>query len=295
MAGQMVSFPSNGGTAEGYLATPASGKGPGVIVIQEWWGLNDNIKGIADRFAAEGYLALAPDLYHGKVTAEPDEAGKIDDGTEDGRGGEGHVGAVRLPEEHAACTGKVGSVGFCLGGGLSLYRLDAEARRRDRDLLRRAAGRAARPHEAAGPGARALRRERRLGEPGRRGRAREAAQDRRQAGRSSTCTRARSTASSTTRARRSTSRGVEADVGAHAGVLQDSIWHERSPSSGGAAMVRRSAPTRSRLDLDVVHRYLSPVVVLGAGIRVEVVERGVENSLNFGVYNARRRRSVARA
>ena len=77
MAGEMVSFPSNGGTAEGYLAKPAAGKAPGVIVIQEWWGLNDNIKGIADRLAAAGYLALAPDLYDGKLTAEPDEAMKL--------------------------------------------------------------------------------------------------------------------------------------------------------------------------------------------------------------------------
>ena len=78
--GEPVTFKSNGGTASGYLAKPASGTGPGsgkgVIVIQEYWGLNDNIKGIADRFANEGFVALAPDLYHGKVAAEPDEAGK---------------------------------------------------------------------------------------------------------------------------------------------------------------------------------------------------------------------------
>src|SRR6185503_2768462 len=75
--GEMVSFPANGGTASGYLARPASGSGKGVIVIQEWWGVNDNIKGIADRFAKEGFVALAPDMYHGTVTAEPDEAGKL--------------------------------------------------------------------------------------------------------------------------------------------------------------------------------------------------------------------------
>ena len=75
--GELVTFASNGGTASGYLAKPASGTGKGIIVIQEWWGLNDNIKGIADRFAAEGFVALAPDMYHGTVTAEPDEAGKL--------------------------------------------------------------------------------------------------------------------------------------------------------------------------------------------------------------------------
>src|SRR5881392_2019767 len=77
MAGQMVEFSSNGGTANGYLATPASGKGPGVVVIQEWWGLVPHIKDVCDRYAAEGFFALAPDLYHGETTTEPDEAGKL--------------------------------------------------------------------------------------------------------------------------------------------------------------------------------------------------------------------------
>jgi carboxymethylenebutenolidase len=92
-----------------------------VIVIQEWWGLNDNIKGIADRFAAAGYVALAPDLYHGQVTAEPDEAMKMmmamkmDEAAKDMAGAYDHLKASD------ACTGKIGSVGFCLGGGLSLY------------------------------------------------------------------------------------------------------------------------------------------------------------------------------
>lgn len=79
MAGQNVDFRSNGGTTPGYLARPSSGRGPGVIVIQEWWGLNDQIKGMADRFAQEGFTALAPDFYHGKGVqiGEPDEAGKL--------------------------------------------------------------------------------------------------------------------------------------------------------------------------------------------------------------------------
>src|ERR1041384_2667791 len=77
MAGQMVEFPSNGGTTNGYLATPAEGKGPGVIVIQEWWGLVPHIKDLCDRFADEGFVALAPDLYHGETTTSPDEAGKL--------------------------------------------------------------------------------------------------------------------------------------------------------------------------------------------------------------------------
>ncbi len=74
--GEMIEFPSNGSTTPGYLALPEGGTGPGVVVIQEWWGLVDHIKDVCDRFAAEGFVALAPDLYHGATTTEPDEAGK---------------------------------------------------------------------------------------------------------------------------------------------------------------------------------------------------------------------------
>lgn len=122
MAGQMVEFSSNGGSASGYLATPAAGRGPGVIVIQEWWGLVPHIKDVCDRFAAEGYTALAPDLYHGESTRSPDEAGKlmmalrIDEAEKDLRG------AIRYLLNHAATSSSnVGTVGFCMGGALSLY------------------------------------------------------------------------------------------------------------------------------------------------------------------------------
>jgi carboxymethylenebutenolidase len=74
--GEMIRFPMNGRDASGYLAVPQVGSGPGVVVIQEWWGLNDHIKDVADRFAAQGFVALAPDLYDGRVVAEPDEAAK---------------------------------------------------------------------------------------------------------------------------------------------------------------------------------------------------------------------------
>ena len=77
MAGRNVEFASNGGRASGYLSAPASGTGPGVLVIQEWWGLNSHVRSLADRFAGEGFVALAPDLYHGRETREPDEAGKL--------------------------------------------------------------------------------------------------------------------------------------------------------------------------------------------------------------------------
>ncbi|HET6889674.1 MAG TPA: alpha/beta fold hydrolase [Pyrinomonadaceae bacterium] len=122
MSGQNVEFSSNGGTTTGYLAIPEKGKGPGVVVIQEWWGLVDHIKDICDRLAADGYVALAPDLYHGKTTKSPDEAGKlmmalqIDQTEKDVRG------AVDYLLNHDATTGnKVGIVGFCMGGALALY------------------------------------------------------------------------------------------------------------------------------------------------------------------------------
>src|SRR5581483_12203407 len=75
--GERVAFTSNGRDAQGYLARPASGGGPGVVVIQELGGLVPHIESVADRFAAEGFVALAPDLYHGKTTRSPDEAGKM--------------------------------------------------------------------------------------------------------------------------------------------------------------------------------------------------------------------------
>jgi len=74
--GTMVGFRADGGTTDGYLSEPAPGS-KGVIVIQEWWGLNDHVKDVADRFAQAGFTALAPDLYHGTVAKSPDEAGKL--------------------------------------------------------------------------------------------------------------------------------------------------------------------------------------------------------------------------
>ena len=122
MSGRMVEFSSNGTTTPGYLSIPKKGTGPGVIVIQEWWGLVDHIKDVCDRFAAEGYVALAPDLYHGNKTKSPDEAGKmmmalrIDEAERD------LSGAIQYLLAQPETTGtKVGTVGFCMGGMLSLY------------------------------------------------------------------------------------------------------------------------------------------------------------------------------
>lgn len=114
--GEMIEFKSNGGTCTGYLA---GNSGPGVIVIQEWWGLVPHITDIADRFAAEGFTALAPDLYHGEVTTEPDNAGKLLMGMNLITAGKDISGAIDVLQERTGRT-KVGVTGFCMGGGLSL-------------------------------------------------------------------------------------------------------------------------------------------------------------------------------
>jgi carboxymethylenebutenolidase len=122
MAGETVRFTSNGGTAEGYMAVPASGRGPGVVVIQEWWGLVPHVKDVCDRLAAEGFVALAPDLYHGEKTTSPDEAGKLMMALDIERAERDLRGAVRFLLDHEATGGgRVGTVGFCMGGVLSLY------------------------------------------------------------------------------------------------------------------------------------------------------------------------------
>src|SRR5215510_8909596 len=120
MAGKMVEFAANGGKTEGYLATPAAGKGPGVLVIQEWWGLVGHIKKVADRFAAEGFTALAPDLYHGKTASEPDTAGKLFMALNIGQAEKDLRGANTYLLAQSS-TKKVGVVGFCMGGQLALF------------------------------------------------------------------------------------------------------------------------------------------------------------------------------
>jgi carboxymethylenebutenolidase len=121
-----VEFESNGATAPGYLAVPESGSGPAAVVLQEWWGLEDHIRSVCDRFAGEGFLALAPDLYRGKTAEQPDEAQQLmmalsmDQAEKDMRG------AVDYLAGHEGFEGTgVGSVGFCLGGGLSVWAASA--------------------------------------------------------------------------------------------------------------------------------------------------------------------------
>lgn len=122
MSGNMVKFSSNGSACDGYLSKSVSGKGPGLVVIQEWWGLVDHIKAVADRFAGEGFTALAPDLYHGKSTSSPDEAGKLFMALNIGQAEKDLQGAIHYLLSLAETAGKkVGTVGFCMGGQLSLY------------------------------------------------------------------------------------------------------------------------------------------------------------------------------
>jgi carboxymethylenebutenolidase len=122
MPGEAVQFASNGGRAEGYLAVPESGGGAGVVVIQEWWGLVPHVRDVCDRFAAEGFVALAPDLYHGRAATSPDEAGKMMMALDIDRAERDLRGAIKFLLDHPAVAGEaVGTVGFCMGGALSLY------------------------------------------------------------------------------------------------------------------------------------------------------------------------------
>ena len=122
LAGTMVSYPSGSETASGYLAVPdGAGKKPGIVVIQEWWGLSAFEKGKADDFAKKGYVALAVDLYRGKVTEDPDVAHQLMRGMPEDRAMRDLKAAVAyLRSRPDVESSRVGSVGWCMGGGYSL-------------------------------------------------------------------------------------------------------------------------------------------------------------------------------
>jgi carboxymethylenebutenolidase len=117
-----IEFPTSDGSAPGYLAVPAGEHGPAVIVLQEWWGLDEHIRSVCDRFAAEGFYALAPDLYRGETTAQPSEAEQkmmamsMDQVEKDMCGAADYLAAQPGVEGPG-----VGAVGFCLGGGLAIW------------------------------------------------------------------------------------------------------------------------------------------------------------------------------
>ena len=119
---ETVSFKSNGGTASGYLVKPASGSGPGLLVIQEWWGLDSGIKEMAERLGKAGFVALAPDLYHGELAGhdEMDKAGHLMQSLPPDRAARDMSGAIDFLASHPSVTRKsIGVVGFCMGGLLS--------------------------------------------------------------------------------------------------------------------------------------------------------------------------------
>jgi carboxymethylenebutenolidase len=120
--GSLIDFPNNGSTARGYLALPEGRRGPGVIVVQEWWGLDSGIKEMADRLAAEGFVALAPDLYHGELAEhdEMDKAGELMQSLPPDRAAHDMSSAVDYLAEHDATTADgIGVMGFCMGGMLT--------------------------------------------------------------------------------------------------------------------------------------------------------------------------------
>ncbi|HET6911222.1 MAG TPA: dienelactone hydrolase family protein [Mycobacteriales bacterium] len=121
--GETVEFPSNGDTASGYLAVPASGTGPGLLVIQEWWGLVPQIKHTADRLAGEGFVALAPDLYRGDYAehTEMDKANELMQSLPPDRAARDMAGAIDFLLGRDEVSGsQVGVIGFCMGGMLTL-------------------------------------------------------------------------------------------------------------------------------------------------------------------------------
>jgi carboxymethylenebutenolidase len=121
--GENVEFVSNGGNAGGHLAMPESGSGPGLIVVQEWWGLNPQMRRTADRLAAEGFVALVPDLYHGELAGhdEMDKAGHLMSTLPPDRAARDMSGAVDYLAGLDAVTGEgIGVVGFCMGGMLTM-------------------------------------------------------------------------------------------------------------------------------------------------------------------------------
>jgi len=117
-----LEFPTSAGDVPGYLATPAGGHGPATIVMQEWWGVDEHVRSICDRLAAEGFFALAPDLYRGETATQPSEAEQKMMALSMDQAEQDMCGAARFLASQPGFEGPgVGSVGFCLGGGLSLW------------------------------------------------------------------------------------------------------------------------------------------------------------------------------
>jgi carboxymethylenebutenolidase len=120
--GEKINFTIGSTDGSGYLALPENGTGPAVIVIQEWWGLVGHITDVVDRFAQAGFVAFAPDLYHGQAAAEPDTAKKLMMELElDGAGNEIVNSAHYLLSLPQTSSRTVATVGFCMGGSLAIW------------------------------------------------------------------------------------------------------------------------------------------------------------------------------
>jgi len=120
--GENIEFPSNGGTDGGYLVVPASGSGPGIVLVQEWWGLDSGTKDAAERLGREGFVVLAPDLYHGDLAehTEMDKASQLMTDLPPDRAARDMSGAIDYLAGHDAVTSDgIGVVGFCMGGMLA--------------------------------------------------------------------------------------------------------------------------------------------------------------------------------
>ena len=122
MNGTMIQFRAAEGQADGYLSLPPAGHGAGVLVLQEWWGLVDHIKSVADRLAAAGFVALAPDLYRGEAATSPSEAQRLMMALDMPFAAKALRGGAEFLLAHEAVRPKqVGAIGFCMGGQLALY------------------------------------------------------------------------------------------------------------------------------------------------------------------------------
>ncbi|HEV7163752.1 MAG TPA: dienelactone hydrolase family protein [Solirubrobacteraceae bacterium] len=117
-----IEFPTSNGATPGYLASPATGSGPATIVMQEWWGLDEHIRSICDRLAGEGFFALAPDLYRGETTTQPSEAEQKMMALSMEKVEKDMCGAAEYLKAQPGVEGTgIGALGFCLGGGLSVW------------------------------------------------------------------------------------------------------------------------------------------------------------------------------
>ncbi|MGE0867848.1 MAG: dienelactone hydrolase family protein [Kofleriaceae bacterium] len=116
---QRVRFSSTVGEVTGVLELPAAERAPGVVVLQEWWGINEQIQSIAKRWAEQGFVVVVPDLFHGKLAANADEAAALMKALDVPSAVKEIAGAVSYLKSHPRCTGKIAVTGYCMGGALT--------------------------------------------------------------------------------------------------------------------------------------------------------------------------------